>query len=463
MDSKDTEAQRFDTIADEIHVPIDTALERKLMRKIDFMILPYLAVCYAFFYIDKTTLSYAAIFGIRTDLNLSGTEYSWLSGIFYVGYLIWALPTNFLLQRFPMAKYLGINIFAWSVLLMLQAVSTHFATLAALRALSGAAEACADPAFMLITSIKGALPSWKYEFIIIGTLCCIRGIMIFFMLPSSPVTTKHLTADQKELVVERLRENQTGIENKTLKPYQVREAFADYKLCFLFAIALMQSIVNGGGGWFNYSTLATALLQIPYGALIFVAVLGCVYINDRMPPSNRCYMIVIFLLPNIAGAVGMRFLPQDNSIGRLICYYLTGSINASFVLLLSLQTANTAGHTKKVVTSACLFFGYCTGNIAGPFFYKTEQAPRYTLGIWSMIIAHLLEVVIVVVLRFLLKWENDKRDRLQGIGGHVRVEMSEATRAQREADLNVSAFGDLTDWENLNFPIYILNRTQGLR
>lgn len=84
---------------------------------------------------------------------------------------------------------------------MLQAVSRNFATLAALRALSGAAEACSDPCFMLVTSmwytrrqqpvrigiwytanglgiagggllgyaignIKGSLASWKYEFLI---------------------------------------------------------------------------------------------------------------------------------------------------------------------------------------------------------------------------------------------------------------------------------------------------------
>lgn len=63
----------------EIHEPHDPAEEKRLVRKIDFMILPYLAVCYAFFYIDKTTLSYAAIFGIREDLDLQGTEYNWLS------------------------------------------------------------------------------------------------------------------------------------------------------------------------------------------------------------------------------------------------------------------------------------------------------------------------------------------------------------------------------------------------
>lgn len=72
-------AQALFDSPDQLHEPIDPAEEKKLVRKIDFMIIPYLAVCYAFFYIDKTTLSYAAIFGIREDLNLVGTQYSWLS------------------------------------------------------------------------------------------------------------------------------------------------------------------------------------------------------------------------------------------------------------------------------------------------------------------------------------------------------------------------------------------------
>lgn len=139
--------------ATQAHEPIDPAEEARVVRKIDLMILPYLAVCYAFFYIDKTTLSYAAIFGIREDLNIHGEQYSWLSSIFYFGFLAWALPTNFMLQRFPVGKYLGFNIFMWGALLMCQAAATNFTTLAVLRALSGAAEACSDPAFMIITSM----------------------------------------------------------------------------------------------------------------------------------------------------------------------------------------------------------------------------------------------------------------------------------------------------------------------
>ncbi|KAK0854711.1 hypothetical protein LTR03_002144 [Friedmanniomyces endolithicus] len=437
---------------DDIHDPIDPAEEARVVRKIDLMILPYLAVCYAFFYIDKTTLSYAAIFGIRKDLDLVGQEYSvrlagscrrehvrrltpfekWLSSIFYFGFLAWALPTNLLMQRLPIGKYLGFNIFLWGVFLMIQSAARNFAGLAALRAFAGAAEACSDPSFMLITSmwytrrqqpirmgiwytangfgialggllgfgighIKGALPSWKFEFLIIGALCCIWGVVMFIFLPDSPITAKGLTQREKRIAVERLRDNQTGVENK-----------------------------------------------VPYGCIIAISILTCVFLNDYMGRhgrQTRCWFILLFLCPNIAGSFGLRFLADDNKAGRLVSYYLTGPYNAAFVMILAMTTANTAGHTKKVITNAVLFLGYCTGNIAGPFFYKTSQAPQYPLGIWSMIVSHLTEVVIILILRFHLSRENKRRDRIQ----------SQMEGGLEGRDLDATAFSDMTDRENLNF------------
>lgn len=233
-------------------------------------------------------MSYAAIFGISDDLKLKATDYSWLSALFYWGFLAFALPTNLLLQRFPVAKYLGFNIFLWGVLLMCQAAVHNFAGLAVLRILGGAAEACADPGFILITSmwytrkeqplkiglwytavgigntfggilgygignIRGSLWSWKYEFIIIGAVCAVWGLVMAIFLPDSPVTCRWLTDREKRIVIERLRENQTGVENKTLKPYQILEAFMDYKSYLLFMCSFLQAIVNGGTS--NFGTL----------------------------------------------------------------------------------------------------------------------------------------------------------------------------------------------------------------
>lgn len=469
--------------SDDIEETIDPQEMRRLERKIDFMILPYLAVCYAFFYIDKTTLSYAAIFGIEDDLHLKGTQYSWLSSIFYFGFLIWAFPTNFLMQKFPIGKYLGTNIFLWGFFLMLQATARNFSTLAVLRALGGAAESCSDPSFMVITSmwytrrqqpvrigiwytanglgiagggllgygighIKGELRSWKYEFLIIGTLCCVWGIVMIIMLPDSPVSAKSFTPIQRRMAAERLKENQTGIENKHIKVYQIKEAFLDYKLYLFFLLGVVGNIPNGGISnfgtiiikGFGFSTLVTTLMQVPYGVFISISILACVFLNDRFV-HKRCYFIMAFLLPNIAGSFGLQFVPLDQRVGRLICYYLTGPYNAAFVMILSLQTANTSGHTKKVVTNAVLFLGYCTGNIAGPFFYKTSQAPSYPLGIWSMIVSHFIEVIVISILRILLSRENRRRDRVQ----------SEREGGLEGRDLDATAFADLTDRENLNF------------
>ncbi|EOD52727.1 putative mfs allantoate protein [Neofusicoccum parvum UCRNP2] len=369
----------------EVHEPIDPEEERRLVRKIDYMILPYLAVCYAFFYIDKTTLSRQQPVRI---------------GLWYT------------------ANGFGI----------------------ALGGLLGYG----------IGQIKGALPSWKYEFLIIGALCCTWGIVMFIFLPDSPVTAPMLSQKEKRLAVERLRENQTGVENKHFKAYQAAEAFKDPKTYIFFVIGLVCNAPNGGISnfgtiiikGFGYSTLVTTILQIPYGVLIALSILSCVYLNDyyatKLKKNMRCWFILLYLIPNIAGTFGLRYVPTEHHVGRLWCYYLTGPYNAAFVLVLSLSIGNTAGHTKKVVTNACLFLGYCTGNIAGPFFFKTDQQPTYPLGIWMMVVSHLLEVCLILVLRTMLSWENKKRDRKFGEGATTQ-------------DLDETAFGDLTDWENENF------------
>ncbi|KAJ5884382.1 hypothetical protein N7504_011954 [Penicillium tannophilum] len=477
----------FDNLED-MHETFEPGEEKKLVRKIDLMILPFLSVCYAFYYIDKTTLSYAAIFGIKDDLKISGTEYSWLSSVFYFGFLFWSLPTNLLMQRFPIGKYLGVNIFLWGFFLMLQAAAKNFTQLAVLRVISGAAEACSDPAFMLITSmwytrrqqpiriglwytangfgiavggllgygigqINGALSSWKYEFLIIGALCACWGIVMIIFLPSSPVTAPQLSDRQKRLAVERLRDNQTGIENKNLKPKQILEAVTDWKVWVFFLLGFSGNIPNGGISnfgtliikGFGFSTLVTTLMQIPYGAFISIMILLAVFVNDRLPRNNRCIVAIVFLLPNLAGSFGLHYVPESNQVGRLICYYLTGSYNASFVIILSILTGNIAGHTKKVITNAMIFLGVCAGNIAGPFFYKSEQAPVYSLGIWSMILANFVEIALIIVLGLALAWENRRRDRAQGVAPGDDADY------MRQLELDRSAFSDLTDKENINF------------
>ena len=58
---------------------------KKLVRKIDLTIAPLLAAVYFLQFLDKTTLSYTAVMGIRKDTHLVGQDYSDLSMLFYIG------------------------------------------------------------------------------------------------------------------------------------------------------------------------------------------------------------------------------------------------------------------------------------------------------------------------------------------------------------------------------------------
>lgn len=72
---------------------------KKLLRKIDRFLLPLMWFCYGIQQTDKTSLGTQAIFGLRTDTNLHGQQYSWLTTIFYITYMCGEFPSNFLLQR----------------------------------------------------------------------------------------------------------------------------------------------------------------------------------------------------------------------------------------------------------------------------------------------------------------------------------------------------------------------------
>jgi ACS family allantoate permease-like MFS transporter len=73
-----------------------------------------MCVVYGLNYLDKTTLSYASIMGLKlppsadklhSGIDVTGPEYSWLGSLFYFGYIAWEFPTTRLLQRLPLGKY----------------------------------------------------------------------------------------------------------------------------------------------------------------------------------------------------------------------------------------------------------------------------------------------------------------------------------------------------------------------
>jgi hypothetical protein len=80
-----------------------------VLRKIDRRLIPLLFITYNLNFMDKTILSSASVFGLREDTGLEGQEYSFVSAIFYLGYFLWAYPTSFLVLKWRVGWYVGVN------------------------------------------------------------------------------------------------------------------------------------------------------------------------------------------------------------------------------------------------------------------------------------------------------------------------------------------------------------------
>ncbi|KAK8050330.1 major facilitator superfamily domain-containing protein [Apiospora phragmitis] len=468
---------------------VDPAEEKRLVRKLDMRILPCSeSATSSTTWTRLRCASYAAIFGLKEGLDLQGEEYSWLSSCFYFGWLVWAIPSNLIMQQCPPAYYLAFNILMWGVLLMAQAAAQNFAGLLALRILSGAFEAIADPAFMLITSmyytraeqpsriaawyiwngigvagggligygighIQGSLASWRYEFIVVGAFCAAWALVLALLLPNSPRTIRGFTHNEKLIMIARMRRNRTGIEQRRVRWGQVREAYLDYKTWLFTLLGFMSNVPNGGISNFStlviqglgFGTLETALLGIPRAPSSSSGSASAPSPTGTCPRTTARWCAPSSCCPPSPARSGS-LAPDDAYIGRLICFYLTGSYQASFVLSLSLITSNTGGQSKKMIVSGMIWFGACIGNIASPFFYKSEQAPSYPLGIGSLLVANCIEVVLFFVFRYAFKWENRRKEKQR--------EQLRAAGNDLANDLSAAGFTDLTDKENPYF-VYV--------
>lgn len=136
-EEKDVAARFLANLSPEItDVPITDEESRRLLWKIDLIILPILAISVLMAAVDKIIISNAAIYGMVEDNNLKGNEFSWIGSIFYFGFLVAEWPGNILIQKLPIRTFYGATVFGWAVLTFMTATTSNFGGLAAVRFLS---------------------------------------------------------------------------------------------------------------------------------------------------------------------------------------------------------------------------------------------------------------------------------------------------------------------------------------
>ncbi|KAI1105638.1 allantoate permease [Jackrogersella minutella] len=451
--------------------------EKALVRKLDMTIVPLMWACYNLQYLDKTLINYANVMGLQEDTGITGNQFSLLATLFYITYLAFEFPTGYLMQRLPTSKYLGANVILWGLVVTLNSAAKNWAALAALRTLLGCFESAIAPALILVTSmwykrseqparvgfwyvgtgtgsIIGALTSfgfqhyeseiftpWQIMFLLFGLITIAVGVLTVIFLPDSPMKSR-LTREEKIWAIERLRENQTGIENKHFKMYQVRDCFTDPQTWLIILITITMNIPNGAVSsyqatiikGFGYTSKQTALLSIPSGVVSCISVIGAGLSSSKFN-ARGLVIIILLLVGGILGGSLLAFSSPTNKGALLTGNYLTNVIGAALPMVYSYSAANYAGHTKKVTMNAVVLISFCLGNIIGPLTFRDADKPQYLPAKIVIIASTAVAAVTTGVLMAYYVWENKRRDRL-----HPGLEHQEN-----------SEFFDLTDRENKEF------------
>ncbi|KAM5347101.1 hypothetical protein ACJ41O_010106 [Fusarium nematophilum] len=477
IDNRDAALQFLNTA----HVTTMTAEDEKLLvRKIDIMIVPLMFGCYFLQYVDKTLINYANVMGLQEDTGISGDQYSQLALVFYISYLAFEFPTGYLMQRLPTAKYLGTQVCGWGLMVACTAAANNWAGLVSLRVLLGCFEAVVAPALMLLTTMwykkseqpprvglwyigtgtgkmvgaltsfgfqhytGAAFKSWQIMFLVFGLVTIVVGVLVFLLMPDNPMTAARLSEQEKAWAIERLRGNLTGVENKRIKAYQIRECFVDPQTWLLILIVLASNIPNGFISSyqatviksFGFTSKQTALLSIPSGAIACVATMLGTWFAGRW--NLRGPFIIGCLGMGFIGSSLMAFLPEDGYTGpKMLGNYCSNFIGSSLPLMYSYAGANYAGHTKKVTMNAIVLISFCIGNIIGPLTFRAQDAPAYIPAKVTMVVATAFSASLTGLLMVYYRWENKRRD------------VKFAGEAHREN----SEFFDLTDRENHEFRV----------
>ncbi|KAL6247602.1 hypothetical protein RBB50_005948 [Rhinocladiella similis] len=423
--------------------------ERKLMRKVDWRLIPILFVCATLSGLDKTAISGAAIYGLKEDLNLVGQDYSWCGSAPFFGGLAFMGPAAYCLQRLPAVKFFAFNVFMWGVTASCMAATTSFGGLFVCRFLLGGFEALLIPAVTLVVAMwykpneqpkrnsiilnviapilngfiswlvgyyKGPFEPWKIIFLVLGIFTLLWSFVVYFFLPNNPLDAGWLSGREKYIIIQRKASDNTGVESKVFKKEQVFEAVLDIRTWLIwFAIVALQ-VPNGGLTTFNtliisglgFDSLHTSLLAMPPGAMSTFSGIALSFLAATTRKWRTVIVAVSILLP-LLGAVLCYALPRTNLAGQLVGLYILYTYWAPYVTLVSVYQANTAGHTKKTVLYAFYYVAWAVGNIIGPQTFRADQAPAYTGGTVAMIVCYVVAIVLILLYGYLCYRSNLSR------------------------------------------------------
>ena len=99
----------------EEQLDVDPAVDKRVRRKCDCHIMPWLFMIWLWAFIDRSNIGNARIDGLTDDLNMHGTQFNVALVVFYVPYILVDVPSNWIVKHFKAGRYLPFLITCWGL------------------------------------------------------------------------------------------------------------------------------------------------------------------------------------------------------------------------------------------------------------------------------------------------------------------------------------------------------------
>ncbi|KAE8182699.1 hypothetical protein CF328_g8423, partial [Tilletia controversa] len=375
----------------------DAAFIRKTMRRVDFRLVPILALAYAISLIDRTNISLARSAGMNIELQLSvGNRYSVVVIAFFPPYIAFELLSQMGLRKFGAARWLGAAVFLWGIVMIGMGFVKTWEQLTGTRALLGIFEAALFPGaafllscwylrsevqvrltyFYLIAAVASGFSSiiayglsllngregisgWRWIFIIEGVATCFIGLLAWWLIVDFPHKATFLKPEEKAMVLSRIERERADATPDALTWAKVGGHACDIKL-WLYAAFFMCSTLGASALQFFLPVILASLgyrgKQLyyhfipPYVVVAPIALAGA-YFADRTGYRSP---VIIFNATLLAVGLALVAFVKDNDVRYFGVFLGVAGCNANVPAVISHSQVNIRQQSKRAYTSALI-------------------------------------------------------------------------------------------------------------
>ncbi len=355
--------------------PVNAAAESRAVHKVARRILPFLFILYLSAFIDRVNLGFAAV-NFRQDLGLSNGAYGLGAGMFFIGYFLFEVPSNLIMERTGARTWIARIMITWAIVsgsMMFVHTRNEFFLC---RFLLGVAEAGFFPGMILyltywfpaehraravsqfmlasplasvvgspvslwimkympgiahrsfsVTSTFAALKGWQWLFMLEAIPSFIMTFAVLIFLTDKPGQARWLDSDERDALIAVLDKERAETESKHRS--SLLQAFIHPRVLLLTSIYLTMNICNYGLDFWlpiilkSFKSIDTSKPNI-YSMLPYIsAAIGMVIIGSHSDKTRErsLHIFVPCLLSSIA-MLGFAWYQGRSAFGGLVCITL---------------------------------------------------------------------------------------------------------------------------------------------